>query len=258
MAEKEFSTYKGKPLVRCGDELYYGSMKPEVDEQYLFCNLTLDGPLDSGSYTVSICYNGDEITSASVDIDNTNSGWSGSGSGSVNPDDIEGDVYLCYADISDAFAQQLNNDGFDLEFEGTLGLWFELTLSDEGEYLLTVDNVTFGADLIDYFTDNKDQLMMGVCGVSNVDELNEYEESLGSDTYDILESTTVQSFVAAYSENYSDLCDYGTYTIDGDTINFVSNDFDGFYGTVGDDMISINTGASSLNGGEPLEFYPEG
>lgn len=26
MAEKEFSTYKGKPLVRCGDELYYGSM----------------------------------------------------------------------------------------------------------------------------------------------------------------------------------------------------------------------------------------
>jgi hypothetical protein len=26
MAEKEFSTYKGKPLVRCGDELYFGSM----------------------------------------------------------------------------------------------------------------------------------------------------------------------------------------------------------------------------------------
>ena len=27
MAEKEFSTYKGKPLVRCGDELYYGSQE---------------------------------------------------------------------------------------------------------------------------------------------------------------------------------------------------------------------------------------
>lgn len=26
MAESEFSTYKGKPLVRCGDELYYGDM----------------------------------------------------------------------------------------------------------------------------------------------------------------------------------------------------------------------------------------
>ncbi len=25
--EKEFSTYKGRPLVRCGDEIYYGSME---------------------------------------------------------------------------------------------------------------------------------------------------------------------------------------------------------------------------------------
>ncbi len=31
MAEKEFSTYKGKPLVRCGDEIYYGSM----DERFV-------------------------------------------------------------------------------------------------------------------------------------------------------------------------------------------------------------------------------
>lgn len=27
MTEKEFFTYKGKPLVRCGDEIYYGSME---------------------------------------------------------------------------------------------------------------------------------------------------------------------------------------------------------------------------------------
>jgi hypothetical protein len=27
--KKEFSTYKGKPLVRCGDELYYGNMDDE-------------------------------------------------------------------------------------------------------------------------------------------------------------------------------------------------------------------------------------
>lgn len=29
MAEKEFFTFKGKPLVRCGDEIYYGSMEDE-------------------------------------------------------------------------------------------------------------------------------------------------------------------------------------------------------------------------------------
>lgn len=27
MANKEFFSYKGRPLVRCGDELYYGSME---------------------------------------------------------------------------------------------------------------------------------------------------------------------------------------------------------------------------------------
>ena len=26
-AAKEFSTYKGRPLVRCGDEIYYGNME---------------------------------------------------------------------------------------------------------------------------------------------------------------------------------------------------------------------------------------
>ena len=31
MANKEFFTYKSRPLVRCGDELYYGSM----DERFV-------------------------------------------------------------------------------------------------------------------------------------------------------------------------------------------------------------------------------
>lgn len=29
MTEKEFFTFKGKPLVRCGDEIYYGNMEDE-------------------------------------------------------------------------------------------------------------------------------------------------------------------------------------------------------------------------------------
>lgn len=29
MAEKEFFTFRGKPLVRCGDEIYYGNMEDE-------------------------------------------------------------------------------------------------------------------------------------------------------------------------------------------------------------------------------------
>ena len=235
-------------------ELYYGNMTPEVDEQYMFCDLTLDGPLDSGTYTVTVNYDGEALISESVDIDNTNSGWSGSG----KPDSIEGDVFLCYADCTTAFENSLTSDGFDLELEGSIGIWFELTLSEDGEYLLTVDSATFGADLIDFFTENKDQLMMGFYGVTTEAELKAYEDAIGSDTYDVLESTTVQSFVSEYSDNYDGLTDYGTYTISGDTITFSSTDYEGFEGTLGDDMISIDTGDNILNDGAPLEFYPEG
>ena len=240
-------------------ELYYGSMTPEIDEQYLFCDLTLDGPLDSGSYTVSVCYNGEEITSASVDIDNTNTGWSsGSGSGSSTPDSIEGDVYLCYADCTSSFVGILAKDGLDLDYEGTIGIWFELTLSDDGEYTITYDDATFGADLIDFFTENKDQIMMGFYGLSSVDDLEEYEESLGSDTYKALESTMIQACVETYSDTYAAFYDYGTYTIDGDAITFNSTDFGDFDGTIGDGMITLDPDDTSLNDGGPMEFYLEG
>ena len=34
MANQEFPTYKGKPIVRCGDELYLGS----IEEPYVIVN----------------------------------------------------------------------------------------------------------------------------------------------------------------------------------------------------------------------------
>lgn len=44
MAEKEFSTYKGRPLVRCGDELYYGSMEePYVIRLQIKTKKTVNG-----------------------------------------------------------------------------------------------------------------------------------------------------------------------------------------------------------------------
>ena len=236
------------------DGVLYGTQIPEVDEKYIWCDLTLDGPLDSGSYTFKVMYGDDEVASDSVDIDNT----SGSGSVSGEIPDIDGDVYLCYTDCAAAFIENMQNDGFDLDFEGQLGIWFELTISDDGEYVLKVDGDTFNADLIDFFTDNKDQLMMGFLGVSSEDDLEAYAESLGDDSYLLLEQTIVQTMVSEYSAEYSELCDYGTYTVTGDYIYFSSYDYSGFDGTIGDDMILINTGSETLNDGEPLEFYPEG
>lgn len=234
-------------------ELVYGDQAPYGEDDYIWCDLVIDGPLESGTYTITAKYGDTVIASESIDVDN-----SGSSTVSVITPDIEGDVYLCYADCTDAFTDQLYSDGFDLELEGTIGIWIELTMSDEGEYVITVDGSTFGADLIDFFTENKDQIMMGFLGVSSIDELYEYEESLGSDSYDVLESTMIQAFVSEYSADFSELYDYGTYTVSGDSIYYTSNDFSDFEGTFGDDMITIDTGDTSLNSGEPLEFYPEG
>ncbi len=240
--------------VYLDDELYMSNQTPYGDTDYIWCDITVDGPLESGTYTITAKYGDTVIASESIDIDND----SGSGSGSVVNYDIEGDVYLCYADGTDAFIETLVEAGFDLDFEGQIGIWFELTLSDDGEYLLKVDGETFNADLIDFFTDNKDQIMMGFYGLSSEADLDAYRESLGEDTYDALESSMVQAMVSEYSADYSDLVDGGTYTVTGDYIYFSSYDYSGFDGTLGDDMIYVNAGDSFLNNGEPLEFYPEG
>ena len=240
-------------------DLYYGDMTPEVVDEYLWCDLTIDGPLDSGTYTITLYYDGEAITSESIDIDNTNSGWSsGSGSGyGTDIPDISGDDYACYADCTSAFKDMLDEEGFDIDFTGTIGLNLELTLSDDGEYLLTVDSDTFGADLIDFFTENKDLLMMAFLGVTSKADLEEYADSLGYDTYAVLEETMIQACVSEYSNNFVDLYDYGTYEISGDTIYFSSANYSGFEGTIDGDTISIDTGDTSLNGGDPMEFVYE-
>ncbi len=46
MAEKQFSTYKGKPLVRCGDELYYGSMAERFVIRMLIKSKKTEGDME--------------------------------------------------------------------------------------------------------------------------------------------------------------------------------------------------------------------
>lgn len=42
--KKEFSTYKGRPLVRCGDEIYYGNMEePYVIRMEIKSKKTVNG-----------------------------------------------------------------------------------------------------------------------------------------------------------------------------------------------------------------------
>ena len=46
MAENKFLEYKGKPLVRKGDEIYYGDMSESFIVRFLILSYKKDGKLD--------------------------------------------------------------------------------------------------------------------------------------------------------------------------------------------------------------------
>ena len=52
---KEFSTYKGRPLVRCGDEIYYGSMEePYVIRMQIKSKKEVNGEQIADKVTVQL------------------------------------------------------------------------------------------------------------------------------------------------------------------------------------------------------------
>ena len=53
--DKEFSTYKGRPLVRCGDEIYYGSMEePYVIRMQIKSKKEVNGEQIADKVTVQL------------------------------------------------------------------------------------------------------------------------------------------------------------------------------------------------------------
>ncbi|MFR7855686.1 MAG: hypothetical protein ACLU40_08690 [Acutalibacteraceae bacterium] len=62
MAEKEFMTYKGKPMVRCGDTIYYG----DTADKYIVMlkinsTVTVDGNEVPDKVTVQLMLSDQEI-----------------------------------------------------------------------------------------------------------------------------------------------------------------------------------------------------
>lgn len=51
----EFSTYKGRPLVRCGDEIYYGSMEdPYVIRMQIKTKKEVGGAMIADKVTIQL------------------------------------------------------------------------------------------------------------------------------------------------------------------------------------------------------------
>ncbi len=235
-------------------ELIYGDQIPYGDGDYVWCELTVDGPLESGTYTVT-CYYGDTVIASDyVDVDD-----SGSKVITVDPVDAEGDVYLCEMDFGDFLADYLVDSGYDVDLEGSLIIWLELTLYEDGTYTLIPDANTFEGDLEEYLINNMtDQNLIAFAGVSSMEELEEYADS-NEMSIDSLRELLIDSMVSSTVEAIAEDTDQGTYTVSGDSISFDSSLMNDFVGTIGDgNMISFVNDYFSPASGYVLEFYPEG
>ena len=235
-------------------ELLYGDQTPYGDGDYIWCDITVDGPLESGTYTVT-CYYGDTVIASDyIDVDN-----SGSTVISGDPTDAEGDVYLCEMDFGDFLADYLVDSGYDVDLEGSLIIWLELTLYEDGTYTLIPDANTFEGDLEEYLINNMtDQNLIAFAGVSSMEELEEYADS-NEMSIDSLRELLIDSMVSSTVEAIAEDTDQGTYTISGDSISFDSSLMNDFEGTIGDgNMISFVNDYFSPANDYVLEFYPEG
>lgn len=235
-------------------ELLYGDQIPYGDGDYIWCDLTVDGPLESGTYTVT-CYYGDTVIASDyIDVDN-----SGSTIISGDPTNAEGDVYLCEMEFGEYLEEFLVDSGYDIDFEGQLTVWLELTLYDDGTYKIAPDLVNFEANLEEYMTNNMtDENLIAFSGYSSMTEVEEYADS-NEISVDTLKEMIIDSMVSSSIASIAEESDQGTYLVSGDTISFDSSIVSDFEGTIGDgNMISFVHEYFSPATDYVLEFYPEG
>ena len=235
-------------------ELLYGDQTPYGDGDYIWCDLTVDGPLESGTYTIT-CYYGDTVIASDyIDVDN-----SGSTVISGDPTDAEGDVYLCEMEFGEYLEEFLVDSGYDIDFEGQLTVWLELTLYDDGTYKIAPDLVNFEANLEEYMTNNMtDENLIAFSGYSSMAEVEKYADS-NEISVDTLKELIIDSMVSSSIANVAEETDQGTYLVSGDSISFDSSIVSDFEGTIGDgNMISFVHEYFSPATDYVLEFYPEG
>ena len=235
-------------------ELLYGDQTPYGDGDYIWCDLTVDGPLESGTYTVT-CYYGDTVIASDyIDVDN-----SGSTVICGDPTDAEGDVYLCEMEFGEYLEEFLVDSGYDIDFEGQLTVWLELTLYDDGTYKIAPDLVNFEANLEEYMTNNMtDENLIAFSGYSSMAEVEEYADS-NEISIDTLKEMIIDSMVSSSIASIAEESDQGTYLVSGDSISFDSSIVSDFEGTIGDgNMISFVHEYFSPATDYVLEFYPEG
>lgn len=232
-------------------DLVYGDQTPYSDNEQVWGDMSIDGPLENGTYTVVFYYNGTEFASGSIDVDN-----SSSGGGQFYTD---GNTYLCSIDFGEFIEAWLQGNGYDVSMDGPLYMDYILTLGTDGTYTLTPDFVNFESNLEDYLNNNMDdQNMIAFAGVSSMEDLEATAEEMNTDI-DGLRELLINAMVESTMDNIENDVDQGTYTVDGDAISFYSDSLSDFEGTISDGgMISFINDFFAPGPDYILEFYPEG
>lgn len=248
--------------VYYGDELLEGTCYVDESSEYIKFSYYWNGEdyIDSGTYTFNIKYNGREFASEYVEVDNSWDIALVGGDDSGYGTDVDGDCYIASVDITDQFVESYINDtGYDLEANGTLETDFDLVLNN-GLYTISIDSFVFADNMTDYLYDNIYSGMQAEWDSYSQEEQALLLETAGCSSYDELIMFSVEGMAGIYDADDLNISDSGTYTIDGDTIYFVSDSYGSFEGTIGvGGMITIGQIAdTSLNNGAPIEFYPEG
>ena len=235
--------------VTCDNQTILTGEEVTGSGEYVYCGYYVDGMIPAGYYTVYLKCGDNTVAFDSVTVaDESEIEPYGGG---YEFGQLEGDTYIADFDITENFENNyLDIEGYDVEMEGILETRMYLKLGD-GQYELWVDEDEFKEDMYAYLEENSGEFMSDFLGVSK-DELDEYAESLGYDSYSVLEDTLIQAIILDYFDSYESW-DYGTYTVSGDKITFTSSTMDDFTGTVGD-------GGSIALDFDFLEivFYPEG
>ena len=178
-----------------------------------------------------------------------------------DPDDLEFEekslidgTWVCDYDLTQVLGESFG-EGFALD--GSVIMHITLIM-DDGEYELGMDGEQFASDFTAFIENNVDALLYEALGTSDPAELDEYAAILGYDDYQALVDDMLASMMeTAFTEDF-EVSDNGTYTIDGTTITFDSDNGDPFDGEYDDGKILLSIDDEmDMAGGEKLDLVFE-
>ncbi|SCX89904.1 hypothetical protein SAMN02910370_00603 [Lachnospiraceae bacterium XPB1003] len=153
-----------------------------------------------------------------------------------------GGSYTSEVDLTDAIVSDLAGNMSGVTLDGSIVMKCNLTLEDDGTFYIEFDSDDFKAQMKTFLEDNVDNIIMGLLGVSSVEDAESMAALSGysySDLKDMLLDEIDDEIDGEMdSAGFDDMNYSGTYTVDGNTICF--EDSDDAVATISGDTITLD------------------